>query len=63
VANQYTELEHQLALLKNDLEWLVRLEDLHQKLELVTQMLTRWLSRLEAWKRSGMDERERQLLV
>jgi hypothetical protein len=59
VANHYTELELQLALLSNDLEWLKRLEYPQEKPGLIDRIFDSWSALLEAWKFSSMDERER----
>ena len=63
VANHYTELELQRALLSNDLGWLERLEDPQEKPGLIDRIFDSWSPSLEALKLSCMDECERQLLV
>lgn len=62
VACLYTELEHQLALLNNDIAWLQQLDHTRRKHELIGQTLSKWLPRLEKWKLCCLDERENQLL-
>jgi transcriptional regulator with XRE-family HTH domain len=62
VACSYTELELQLALLKNDIAWLRQLDHTRRKHTLIDETLSKWLSRLEEWELSCLDEHENQLL-
>jgi transcriptional regulator with XRE-family HTH domain len=62
VACLYTELELQLALLSNDIQWLQQMDHTHRKHELIGEILSKWVSRLEEWRLCYIDDREIQLL-
>lgn len=63
----YTALEHDLALLENDLAWLSRMAELpsgandhHSRL--ATELRSKWVPRLNAWREQVSDETERARL-
>ncbi len=63
----YTALEHDLALLENDLEWLSRVAELptntndhHSRL--AAELRSKWVDRLSAWKEQVSDEDEKSHL-
>ena len=58
VACRYTEVELQLALLRRDLEWTVRVGPG----DLANQVIVEWRARIEALRRSANDTQERKLL-
>ncbi len=66
VACCYTPLEHDLALLENDLAWLQRLaEDPsggHDPRKLALEVTQQWIARLQAWREQATDENERACL-
>jgi transcriptional regulator with XRE-family HTH domain len=63
VTNLYTELELQHALLLNDSEWLAQLDNATTRSNNIHQTLEKWLPRLEQWKLTCLDDRERRLLL
>jgi transcriptional regulator with XRE-family HTH domain len=62
VAARYTELEHQLALLRRDLEWLGRLADRSGYDALAERVRTEWTDRLRDLERAAIDPRDRALV-
>lgn len=66
VACCYTPLEHELALLENDLAWLKRLADQpdggEDTRKLATEMNVKWAVRLDTWREQVTDEVEKTLL-
>jgi transcriptional regulator with XRE-family HTH domain len=66
VACCYTALEHDLALLDNDLAWIKRLVDHPGSPDsyprLAAEGLAKWRSRLEAWREQVTDESEKAQL-
>jgi transcriptional regulator with XRE-family HTH domain len=66
VACCYTPLEHDLALLENDLAWLRRLADgpdmLRLAVEVQVEVLAQWIDRLEVLREQVTDEGEKALL-
>jgi len=57
----YTELELELALLYNDLEWLERLaDDCRDRSRLAAGVRERWLPRLARWRQGSVDAEERK---
>jgi len=56
VACCYTALEHDLALLDNDLAWLKRLADSPDGHQLAAEVKTRWTGRLDALREQVTDE-------
>ena len=63
VAASYTQLELELALLDNDLEWLRKLDESTPQPRLWAELQQKWRSRLEKWEQECMDENERALLA
>ncbi|MCI0396134.1 MAG: helix-turn-helix domain-containing protein [Chloroflexi bacterium] len=63
VACHYTEVEHQLALLANDLAWLARLAGYPQLPRFLAELRQQWLPRLAAWQRECLDGREQEQLA
>jgi hypothetical protein len=66
VACCFTALEHELALLDNDLAWLRRLADhpdvRHKNLSLAAEVQAQWSTRLEVLREQITDEGEKRLL-
>ena len=56
VACCYTPLEHDLALLDNDLAWLKRLADSPDGHQLAAEVMARWTGRLDALREQVTDE-------
>ena len=56
VACCYTALEHDLALLDNDLAWLKRLADSPDGHQLAAEVMARWTGRLDALREQVTDE-------
>jgi len=56
VACCYTALEHDLALLDNDLAWLKRLADRPDGQRLAAEVMARWTGRLDALQEQVTDE-------
>jgi transcriptional regulator with XRE-family HTH domain len=63
VANLYTELELQHALMINDTEWLRQLNNPTTLSKNIHQTLEKWLPRLEQWKLTCLDDRERRIIL
>jgi transcriptional regulator with XRE-family HTH domain len=63
VACCYTALEHDLALLENDLTWLKRLSEdcsgANDIRSLALEVAQEWLTRLRAWREQAIDEADR----
>jgi len=62
IACCYTELEHDLALLENDLAWLRRLANSPDGHRLAAEMQARWIPRLDALCEQITDEGEKALM-
>jgi transcriptional regulator with XRE-family HTH domain len=62
VACCYTPLEHDLALLENDLAWLSRTKDSEDWLQTATEIKEKWKARLEERAHNLFDEREKKSL-
>lgn len=61
IACCYTQLELEIALLRNDLTWLEQLD--HEKaVPHYLDVKKRWMSRLAGWSELVMDDREKQIL-
>jgi transcriptional regulator with XRE-family HTH domain len=58
----YTALEHELALLDNDLTWLRRLAECPESLKLAADVQAKWMQRLETCREQVTDDREKALL-
>ncbi len=58
----YTQLELNLALFENDLEWLEKLPNSLEKSRLTAQTLESWTPRLAKLAETGSGEHERELL-
>ena len=58
VAFSYTALDLDLALLKNDLDWLQRLAASHRHPRLLEEVRARWLPKLEAWRQEMLDQEQ-----
>ncbi len=58
----YTQLELNLALFENDLEWLEKLPNSPEKSRLTAQTLESWTPRLASLAETGSGEHERELL-
>jgi len=62
----YTALEHELALLENDLAWLRRLADdpdrRNETLRLAAEIREQWRTRLDAWREQVTDKGEKAQL-
>jgi transcriptional regulator with XRE-family HTH domain len=56
----YTELELELALLDNDIEWLFLLKgrSSFEYKELLAQVWAKWIQKLDNWRRNSLDNRE-----
>ena len=63
VACCHTQLELELALLDNDLEWLRKLEGAAHQPRLGAELQQKWRSRLENWGQESADENERALIT
>ncbi len=63
LANCYTVLELQLALLKNDAEWLQRIDNPAAKHNCLQITVNNWLVRLDDWGSNCFDEHERDILA
>jgi transcriptional regulator with XRE-family HTH domain len=55
VTCSYTPVELQLALLDNDLAWVARLSDTHERSSLAQQVYYQWVPRLAELTRSSID--------
>jgi transcriptional regulator with XRE-family HTH domain len=62
LTGSFTEIELQLALLKNDLEWLNRLDNPHENAKLMQEILDKWLPRLDCWEENYHDEHEKIMI-
>ncbi|OGN91446.1 MAG: hypothetical protein A2Y88_06090, partial [Chloroflexi bacterium RBG_13_48_10] len=62
VTNLYTELELQYALLVNDSEWLLWLDDPIKKINYLTVILEKWSTKLQDWNRKYIGDRERNII-
>jgi transcriptional regulator with XRE-family HTH domain len=62
VAARYTEVEHQVALLRRDLAWLARLEFGGSSQQLLDQVRAEWRRRLAALAAEALDPSDRRLL-
>jgi transcriptional regulator with XRE-family HTH domain len=62
VASSYTQLELELALLANDLNWLKRLQGEHEREENLERVRRAWLERWGNYRLDDLDEHERELL-
>ena len=58
----YTEIELNFVLLKNDLEWLDRLDDNAVKRVCLHDVLEKWYPQLEEWNFRYIDEKETSIL-
>ncbi len=62
----FTALEHELALLENDLAWLERLaaqpDGDSARLRLADELRAKWAPKLDAWQEQAVDESEKALL-
>ena len=63
VVCRHTELELQVALLRCDVNWLQRLQDAPDWPRLAETVWQTWAPRLAEWRRTTVDEGERQLLA
>jgi transcriptional regulator with XRE-family HTH domain len=63
MTNIYTDLEMDLALLKNDLEWVNRLNDSDLVLTNAQLILKKWFPILENWSSLSNDEHEKKILL
>ncbi len=62
VTNLYTELELQYALLVNDSEWLLWIDDPIKKINYLTVILKKWSIKLQDWNRKYIGDRERNII-
>lgn len=62
VTNFYTELEYQLALVGNDVEWIHRLENSVRNRQFFIEVIEKWRIRLDEWDIQVFDERERMVI-
>ena len=62
VTNLYTELELQYALLVNDSDWLLRLDDPIKKSSYLLVILEKWSIKLDDWNHKYIGDRERNIL-
>jgi len=58
----YTQLELELALLKNDCFWFDQLNNSDSRTVLLHQAVDKWSSRLESWSHEDCDDQESRLL-
>jgi transcriptional regulator with XRE-family HTH domain len=63
VACCHTEVELNLALLRNDLEWLARLASQRDWSQWAAELWQKWAPRLKQWRVETVDEREQALIV
>lgn len=63
VACCHTQLELELALLDNDLEWLRKLEEVSHQPRLEAELGQKWRRRLEELEQESLDENERALIT
>jgi transcriptional regulator with XRE-family HTH domain len=62
VTTTFTELELNFALLKNDIEWLARLEDSRINQNGIREVLDKWIPLLDDWGNKITDEHEMKIL-
>ena len=62
VTCSYTPVELQLALLDNDLAWVARRSDAHERNNLAQQVYHEWIPRLAYLARSSIDPNDQNLL-
>ena len=63
VACSYTQLELELALLNNDLEWLEKLQRTTLQPGFCVELQQKWHGRFEKWDQEIIDEYERALIA
>jgi transcriptional regulator with XRE-family HTH domain len=63
LTNLYTQLELELSLLMNDVEWLDRWDDSILRTEFLNGTIVKWSSRMENWNDVTLDEHERSILL
>jgi len=63
VTTIFTETELYLALLKNDAEWIDRLDNPNVKLESIRMVLDKWSLLLENWGNKIIDEHEKMIFL
>jgi transcriptional regulator with XRE-family HTH domain len=63
VAARYTEVEHQVSLMRCDLEWVARLGCTRDHDRLIAQIRQSWRCRLDTLVEATADPRERRLLA
>ena len=59
----FTEIELYFALLKNDTEWIDRLDVPDMKLNTIRVVLSKWFLLLENWENKITDEHEKTILL
>jgi transcriptional regulator with XRE-family HTH domain len=63
LTNLYTQLELELSLLMNDVEWLDRWDDSILRVEFLNETIVKWSSRMANWNDVYLDEHERSILL
>ena len=59
----YTQLEMELALMRNDLEWLIRLEGSWDEQKIREEVQSKWRKRLLFWRKNSFEARERAMIT
>ncbi len=63
LTNLYTQLELELSLLINDVEWLDRWDNSILRVEFLNETIVKWSSRMANWNDVYLDEHERSILL
>ena len=63
LACYFTEIDMQIALLKNDIDWINRVDNSQIKSIWINDVLEKWYPRLSNWKENCHDEGERSKIV
>ena len=59
----YTQLELELALMRNDLEWIKYLAKMPVEMEVGEALQRKWRTRLAYWRENCFEEREREMIA
>ncbi len=63
LACYFTEIDMQIALMKNDIDWINRVDNSQRKAIWINDILGKWYPRILNWKENCRDEGERSKIV